>query len=495
MTEQTGSRAPGHSMVMKLLSGLQQGAEAPLTDGVAYSIGSADECDIVLQDESVAPQHLALTVEGGRIHLDALDRSVMVANRKLTPGQPLDLPPGSAIRLGVVYLGIGPAETDWTRIALPEMAESRPDIAAESVPAEGTVEASEEAQPAVPESEPDPKLTRLPVAVEPRPGSSRRRVALGIATVMALALIALWRPFSAWLNSDVAPTATVSEPSAVEKAKAVIADLGLADISVAARPGGVVVLTGYCATREIKNRVIAALQARGVAANNQLWPEDALQEAVTHTLERFGGKMLSHDYLQKGALRLSGRLRAGLRHDQLLATLRNDVPGLSRIESEVKTVADFITVLQERLRQAGLEEQVTLAAEGPGITATGVLDAERMERWKAIYRAFVAETGDVPALEGRLKLIHGSGQGTLPVAAASSVVADQPSAAPVQMAVRGVIIGPNQESYALLDNGMRVAEGDRIENRYLVEKIQFNRVVVRDGAQRKTYYIGDAAHE
>ena len=57
------------------------------------------------------------------------------------------------------------------------------------------------------------------------------------------------------------------------------------------------------------------------------------------------------------------------------------------------------------------------------------------------------------------------------------------------------MIGPNQEAYALLDNGVRVAEGDRIDNRYLVEKIQFNRVVVRDGAQRKTYYIGDAAHE
>ena len=61
--------------------------------------------------------------------------------------------------------------------------------------------------------------------------------------------------------------------------------------------------------------------------------------------------------------------------------------------------------------------------------------------------------------------------------------------------MRGIMIGPDQVSYALLDDGTRIAEGDRIDGHYLVEKILFNRVIIRDGAQRKIYYIGEPAHE
>ncbi|HAS51180.1 MAG TPA: hypothetical protein DCS21_05355, partial [Gammaproteobacteria bacterium] len=59
VTEQNAASSPSRT-VLKLLSGLQQGAEARLTDGTTYLIGSADECDIVLQAEGISPKHLKL---------------------------------------------------------------------------------------------------------------------------------------------------------------------------------------------------------------------------------------------------------------------------------------------------------------------------------------------------------------------------------------------------------------------------------------------------
>lgn len=155
--------------------------------------------------------------------------------------------------------------------------------------------------------------------------------------------------------------------------------------------------------------------------------------------------------------------------------------------------------LQKQVRQAGLEEQITIVAEGEGITVTGALDAERMDRWNAIAQSFVAETQGFLTLDQRLRLI--GGRQKTPPAAPKEVEKEagkgleKESSTPLRIAVRGIVIGPDQVPHALLDDGTRVMEGDWIEGRYFVEKIQFNRVIVRDGSKVKTYYIGESERE
>lgn len=483
MIEQNVSSSPNRSTVLKVLSGPQQGAEARLTDGTTYLIGSTDECDIVLQAESVAPKHLTLTVARERIHLDVQEQPVVVGDRKLPPGQIADFPTGAVIRLGRVYIGVGPENADWSQAVLPDTGKA----------SEGTVDrgATGETEPGA--SQPSPPLPapeKPPVpAAKPR-SSVKGWWAFGGIGFAALALVAGWKPFNDWLNMGTAVDRAASEPSVVAKTQAIIAELGLPDISITARPDGGVILTGYCESREVKNRLTTALRAQGVQADNQLWPEEVLQEAVAHTLEHLGGKALSYNYLGKGVLHLRGLLRTDLHHDQLLSILRNDVPGVNRIESNAKTLADFVKGLQEQVRQAGLGEQITIAAEGAGITATGLLDAEQMQRWNAIVQPFVVETQDFLMLDQRME------QNAQPSpVAAKKVEKNKDFHPPLNIAVRGIMIGPDQVPHALLNNGARIAEGDRIEDHYIVEKILFNRVIVRDGSQTRVYYIGESAHE
>lgn len=495
MTGQSVSNSAGHSTVLKLLSGPQQGAEAQLNDGTSYLIGGDDECDIVLQGESVAPKHLRLVVEPGRIHLDVQEQPVVVGNRHLPSGQTTDFPTGVVIQLGKVCIGVGPENTDWSQAVWPDIGKT-PD---ETVDRNTTAEAeSGESQP------PSPPPAQGAQEEPPAPPAKSRSLvkdglALGAIIFAVLALIMGWRPLNDWLNTDATVEGTTPEPSAVEKTRAIIAKLGLPDINITARPDGGVVLTGYCETRQVKNRLTAALQAQGMQVDNQLWPEEVLREAISHTLERLGGKALSYNYLGKGVLHLRGRLRTGLHHDQLLSTLRNDVPAINRIESEVRPIEDFAMDLQKQVRQAGLEEQITIVAEGEGITVTGALDAERMDRWNAIAQSFVAETQGFLTLDQRLRLI--GGRQKTPPAAPKEVEKEagkgleKESSTPLRIAVRGIVIGPDQVPHALLDDGTRVMEGDWIEGRYFVEKIQFNRVIVRDGSKVKTYYIGESERE
>ncbi|HAS51182.1 MAG TPA: EscD/YscD/HrpQ family type III secretion system inner membrane ring protein, partial [Gammaproteobacteria bacterium] len=356
---------------------------------------------------------------------------------------------------------------------------------------------------------PPPAVEEPPASPVAAPSSPVKKwlVVGGIVLLSALALIIGWRPFMAWLNTDAAANSALVKSSAVEKTQATLTELGLQDITIAARPDGGVVLTGYCATRDVKNRLTAALLAQGVRVDNRLWPEEVLKNAIGQTLERLGGKMLRYTYSGKGVLHLRGVLRTDLSNDELLSTLRNDVPGIIQIESAVKTIEDFASDLRGQVRQAALEAQVTITvASATGLVATGALDAERMERWNAMAQSFVAETQGIPTLETQILLNEATPisqpvvEAVQPVVEAvppvvvERVVTEQP-AAPLRMVVRGIVVSPGQVPYALLDDGTRITEGDRIEGRYLVEKIHFNRVVVRDGSNRKVFYIGDTRYD
>lgn len=504
VTEQNAASSPSRT-VLKLLSGLQQGAEARLTDETTYLIGSADECDIVLQAEGVAPKHLKLTVPSGRIHLDVQEQPVIVGDRSLPPGQTADFPLGVVIRLGEVCIGVGAEHADWSqavlpdKIKVPEAVESPESPAPDDRDTTGEAESGEAPPPAVEEPPSLPETPRAP---------AKKWLAVSGIVIVALALMVGWRPFTTWLNTDAAADSVISESSAVEKTQAILTELGLQDITVASRPDGGVILTGYCATRDVKNRLTAALLAQSVHVDNRLWPEEVLKDAIGQTLERLGGKILRYTYSGKGVLRVWGVLHADLSADELLSTLRNDVPGIVRTESTVKTIEDFATDLREQARQAGLEAQVAIAvASATSLVAKGALDAERMGRWNAIAQSFVAETQGIPTLEAQVVLSEATPmaqpaavEAVQPVVEAvqpvvvERVIKEQP-AAPLRMVVRGIVVSPGQVPYALLDDGTRIAEGDRIEDRYVIEKIHFNRVVVRDGSNRKVFYIGDTRYD
>ena len=63
------------------------------------------------------------------------------------------------------------------------------------------------------------------------------------------------------------------------------------------------------------------------------------------------------------------------------------------------------------------------------------------------------------------------------------------------LGVLGVVLGrSDQRAYAMLDDGSIVCEGDSLNGGFYVDKVDFNRLVVRHGAQRFVYYVGALKH-
>ena len=61
---------------LRIVGGMHEGARLNLAPG-DYVIGSAEDCDIVLRDASVAPRHVRLTVGRSTAHLRPIDRAVV----------------------------------------------------------------------------------------------------------------------------------------------------------------------------------------------------------------------------------------------------------------------------------------------------------------------------------------------------------------------------------------------------------------------------------
>ncbi|MGX9566216.1 type III secretion system inner membrane ring subunit SctD [Pseudomonas sp. CFBP 5748] len=112
---------------LRVLNGQQQGAALPLI-GEQWSIGSADQQDLSLDDPGVKNLHCRLQRLDDNWSLNAEQGTVLDEEGNATSR--VELTPNSAFLLGSVWLCVSPAEDDWPAvpaiIAQPPEADAEP---------------------------------------------------------------------------------------------------------------------------------------------------------------------------------------------------------------------------------------------------------------------------------------------------------------------------------------------------------------------------------
>src|SRR5690606_27317276 len=104
-------------LVLRILSGLHDGASRVLGPQEMLLIGSGEDCDIILSDPGVARHHAMVLRHGDTLSLRAIDAPLEFAGDPLEPGDPIDLPLLEPARLGGVSVAIGPADAaGWTAL-------------------------------------------------------------------------------------------------------------------------------------------------------------------------------------------------------------------------------------------------------------------------------------------------------------------------------------------------------------------------------------------
>jgi hypothetical protein len=104
---------------LQIIAGLHKGAELHLQEGERYTIGSGEQCDIVLLEDGVAVEHLCLGVSAGQAYLLDAYADTFIDGTKRSDA-PQCLAAFQVVSFGQAHLAIGPADTAWPVINPPE---------------------------------------------------------------------------------------------------------------------------------------------------------------------------------------------------------------------------------------------------------------------------------------------------------------------------------------------------------------------------------------
>lgn len=88
------------SFILKIVEGPMRGAEVALTEGLRVSVGSGDDCDVVIADGSLPPRAFELDV--------AADAVTLVKGE-----EPQVLEAFAPFSVGTTTFAVGPADAPW----------------------------------------------------------------------------------------------------------------------------------------------------------------------------------------------------------------------------------------------------------------------------------------------------------------------------------------------------------------------------------------------
>ena len=103
---------------LKIVGGLHKDAELFLAPDIQYSLGSSDECDIILADAGVEQKHLSFQISQGKIRLDKTDAPLYVDGTSVNTASSV-LTSFQIVGIGGAHLAIGPANEIWPAIHPP----------------------------------------------------------------------------------------------------------------------------------------------------------------------------------------------------------------------------------------------------------------------------------------------------------------------------------------------------------------------------------------
>jgi type III secretion system YscD/HrpQ family protein len=297
--------------ILKIISGPHQGAEIALKPG-RIVVGAHPECDLVLHDVLVAPQHFALTLEAGVLTLEALEGRVFNQGRRVEAKSKVSA--FAFVTAGTTHLVAGPVSARWPLL-------SAADVPELEKPAPAPEPKSDPAAPAAATGD-------APKDAMPSPAQRRRALfAAGFGGALLLGWLVLWLW---WRPLPPAPAA----PGARERAEQVLKSFPEAAALRVDVQGNQTVVAGYLDSESAHREITRALREQVPEVTQRVWSSvRVLESARAFLAER--RLDLEAAPAGPGAIKVSGSLRTPADWARLRQMLLAEIAGLERIEDEI----------------------------------------------------------------------------------------------------------------------------------------------------------------
>jgi type III secretion protein D len=365
-------------ILFTIFTGVHAGAEIRLVPG-EYVLGSAEDCDVVLTDSSLAPRHLTLTVAAQSVRVSPLEG---VLSLKGAPcAEAVELPEATPLLAGLVcFAWVRPGQ-GWGDMKLPSLLDALADAKAGSeTAAENDQNDAQKPAPANETLSASPPPTGAPeaqtggVKPPPRAAFSRKRVLLWGLAALLLSSLTLDLPPLLPTDQDASFAALTKELDAA----------GFTALQVYENKGRVFV-TGLLATPE------DAKKARAIAARQPYAVQVIVRDQETF-IKSVQSLLAGHALFPQVRFDDQGAVLRGYVQDSLveraaLSLARGVLPYMVDIRSALVTREQVEATLLAELKRAGLDRTVSvdwlpgvIALVGPGAANPALDNAIRAVR-------------------------------------------------------------------------------------------------------------------
>jgi type III secretion system YscD/HrpQ family protein len=381
MGESTGNR-----IILKVLNGLQSGAEVSLAPG-EYSIGSGADDDIQLVDISLKPAHARLKVGGGKIQIaagagglrSAHGLQLAAESKSWQEVEPLDV-----ITAGTIRFALGPPTAQWTTIADAEGGEK---AAAEPAKASATL--------------PEKTLEFL---------RSKRGLQLAGPSIAVL-LLTGWGAFHLATGGAMPQQLrTGQHRSDLDATRAAIAAFPFArNVEVTQEVDGTVFATGFVETLTERRAIVQAIERTEIPVRLRLQVRETLRNELNGLIKAEAVEV-TYTLSDRGELVLEGRILDDAKAERFVTLVHDGLTGLHAIESRIRTAKQLLDGVQKLAKSSGIHETTSFMLNGPVVEATGAIPPDKVDAWVGFLQAYSRRfAGDIQ-LKSMVQLVDERGQ-------------------------------------------------------------------------------------
>ncbi|HCJ11899.1 MAG: hypothetical protein A2Y14_01880 [Verrucomicrobia bacterium GWF2_51_19] len=296
------------SYLLKIISGPHAGAEVPF-DGT-ISIGSGEDCDILLVDKAIAEHHLEVMDIEGRLLLKCEDPEHTFVNGKALEADEYPLEAFDVIRIGETEVIIGPAEGRW------------------EIPATEPIEGAAEV----------PTTETAAVVIEKKP---LHRTILGAASALAVLGLA----YIAWPTDDVS-IKPINQPA--------VADFLEQNTLRHTLQDNPPTILAYVETEKDAHKVVTKLQQLQPKAILRIWSQEKILKSAESIVQDKRLPLKVSVSETPGLVVIVGSLSDN--EKQNLLRLLDDVPGIEKIDFQSLSIPDLLKDRHEVLNYTVTEK-------------------------------------------------------------------------------------------------------------------------------------------
>jgi type III secretion system YscD/HrpQ family protein len=382
---------------LRVLVGPQAGSSLSLGMG-DYSLGTSDECEVILIGSRLEPIHARLSVDGDQITVKPAEGKVCDAQgNEILDTFPLTL--GMPVDLGGVWVSVDSVDARW-----PDPADVLPTPVSPS-PVEQTVaEGEAQTRPA------DNPASRL---------RNRAKITLIISAVGLSLVVLAGISLAAWMieqqthtevvataSKPVVPTIPVSQ----QKVLQIIQNLDLArSVEMKISDKGSISVSGYLPDDTTKKRLIQALDNVSPSPKTELYVDSELLEAAKKVLADKldpARAKLKAESVTNGVLKVRGAVSMQTAKENAYEMVKSEVPGLRQIDGVILQADDLPQQFQEKIISAGLVKKLQVVSRQPEFVLRGAMTEEDLRNWETVLTEFNEDYGKILPIRATIRVVQ-----------------------------------------------------------------------------------------